>query len=380
MSITQKLFQRIHNSQLIYNICWEDPEIDRALMQLNASSKIAMITSAGCNALCYLIDKPALISCVDLNYRQNAVLDLKTVLIKHTNHQQLFNFFGKGFDSDAKNIYAKQLRPHLRDPLFVHFWDQHIKHIQEGTYHYSGTSGLMAKWIIRRMKRKKVYPLVQDLITENKPSKRTQLFNEIFYKTFPRSLAKLINSNLTMSMLGVPRAQKKLIEEDEGSVYAFIEKKLRHVFTQLPNAPNYFWKFYLKGGLSESDEAPSYLKEENFEILHNHIDRIAIHTLSLEELLSTEETSYSHFVLLDHQDWMANHRPDLLQSEWEAIFRKSIPQASYLLRSASKKRDFLPNWVQQKIQFNDELAARLHSQDRVGTYASTHYGSLIIGA
>ena len=71
------IFHHVHGGQLIYNACWEDPRIDRALMRLDGDSRVVMITSAGCNALDYLLDGPAEIHAVDVNYRQNALLELK---------------------------------------------------------------------------------------------------------------------------------------------------------------------------------------------------------------------------------------------------------------------------------------------------------------
>ncbi|HCP39587.1 MAG TPA: DUF3419 domain-containing protein, partial [Verrucomicrobiales bacterium] len=71
--MNQKWFRGIHGSQLVYNTCWEDPRMDRRWMKLDASSRVLMITSAGCNALDYLLDDPKKVVCVDLNYRQNAL-------------------------------------------------------------------------------------------------------------------------------------------------------------------------------------------------------------------------------------------------------------------------------------------------------------------
>ena len=74
-TISEKVFQRIHGNNLVYNTCWEDPRCDRQLLQLDAQSRVVMLTSAGCNALDYLLDDPTEVHCVDLNPRQNALLD-----------------------------------------------------------------------------------------------------------------------------------------------------------------------------------------------------------------------------------------------------------------------------------------------------------------
>ena len=70
-------FKGMHGNRLIYNACWEDPRLDRQMLRLNQKSRLLMITSAGCNALDYLLDNPEAIHTVDLNFRQNSVLALK---------------------------------------------------------------------------------------------------------------------------------------------------------------------------------------------------------------------------------------------------------------------------------------------------------------
>ena len=76
------VFRQVHENNLIYNTCWEDPRCDRALLEFGPGNEVVMITSAGCNALDYLLDDPASIHCVDMNPRQNALLELKKASIK----------------------------------------------------------------------------------------------------------------------------------------------------------------------------------------------------------------------------------------------------------------------------------------------------------
>ena len=80
--ISNYVFQNIHTNNLIYNTCWEDPRCDRQLLEIKPDSRVVMITSAGCNALDYALDNPTEINCVDMNLRQNALLDLKKAAIE----------------------------------------------------------------------------------------------------------------------------------------------------------------------------------------------------------------------------------------------------------------------------------------------------------
>lgn len=90
-------------------------------MQLRDDSKILMITSAGCNALDYLTEGVEKIHCVDLNYRQNAVLDLKMSLFKHGDYELLWDFFGEGRKENAGKIYHQFLFPFLSPESRI-FW------------------------------------------------------------------------------------------------------------------------------------------------------------------------------------------------------------------------------------------------------------------
>ena len=100
------VFNRIHRSQLIYNTCWEDPAIDRKLMRLNPESRVVMITSAGCNALDYLLDDPGEIHCIDVNPRQNALLHLKMAAIKRLSFEDFFLLFGCGCHAKIERIFS----------------------------------------------------------------------------------------------------------------------------------------------------------------------------------------------------------------------------------------------------------------------------------
>ncbi len=99
------LFNLIHGNRLIYNACWEDPQIDRQLLKIDGDSRIVMITSAGCNALDYLLDGPREIRAVDVNFRQNALLELKLALFARRNFEDLFGMFGEGRCKKYQEIY-----------------------------------------------------------------------------------------------------------------------------------------------------------------------------------------------------------------------------------------------------------------------------------
>jgi S-adenosylmethionine-diacylglycerol 3-amino-3-carboxypropyl transferase len=93
--------------------------------------------------------------------------------------------------------------------------------------------------------------------------------------------------------------------------------------------------------------------------------------------LQTHPGTYSHFVLLDHQDWLAWHDTHALLEEWNQIFQNSRPGTKILLRSAGPDLSFLPETIMAKLLFSPELTQPLHRCDRVGTYGSLHLAEVL---
>jgi S-adenosylmethionine-diacylglycerol 3-amino-3-carboxypropyl transferase len=367
-------FRHVHGSKLIYNTCWEDPRADRALLGLNADSRVAMITSAGCNALDYLLDDPREVHCVDMNPRQNALLDLKLAAIATLEHADLFQLFGEGRHRTFEKLYREQLRPRLLTDSAA-FWDRHAGWFNgrgRGSFYFRGAAGDVA-WLVRLMlkvSRPKLRRLLLELFEAPDLPTQVRLYEHIEPKLFGPTLRLLIRQPWTLSMLGVPRAQRDLIAmQYPGGVGRFVQDKLRWLLTTIPVADNYFWRLYLHGNYTRAC-CPNYLREENLPVLRARIERVRLHTCSFSAFLAQYPQPLSHFVLLDHQDWLYANDAPALNEEWRLILKRSQPGARVLLRSAAMEVDFLPQFARAVLLPRMD-AARWHERDRVGTYGST---------
>lgn len=372
------LFRRIHSNHLVYNTCWEDPRCDRELLNLNGDSQVVMITSAGCNALDYLLDGPAAVHCIDMNPRQNALLALKRAALRHLSFEQLFQLFGAGAHPKVFALYRDRLRPPL-PPYARRFWDKHItmfngRGLRRTFYHYS-TSGTFA-WLANQYLRTQrgIYEQVQQLFAASSLEEQAA----IYYRIEPRIVNSIIewfvNRHLTMCLVGVPRSQQLLFRHQyERGALGFIQECLRKVFTERPVHDNYFWRVYLQGAYAP-DCCPSYLKQKHFSLLAERQQAIRQYSTTITQFLQEYPGSYSHFVLLDHQDWLAANDRPALEAEWRLILANSRPGARILLRSAAAEVDFFPNFVHRAVRFEREKTAQTHQKDRVGTYASAYLG------
>jgi S-adenosylmethionine-diacylglycerol 3-amino-3-carboxypropyl transferase len=188
-------------------------------------------------------------------------------------------------------------------------------------------------------------------------------------------------------MLGVPRAQRKQIDEQyPGGIVKFVEDSMDAVFSQIPLQDNYFWRVYITGSYTPNC-CPEYLKPHNHEKLQKGaLDRLTIQTDSVEGFLKRHNGLISRFVLLDHMDWLSDHYFPLLESEWQAILHRAAPKTRILWRSGGLRTDFLNNVTVQRngqkqllpelLTMNTDLAHRLHQLDRVHTYGSFYIADL----
>ncbi len=177
-------------------------------------------------------------------------------------------------------------------------------------------------------------------------------------------------------MLGVPRPQIKLILNGHpGGLTGYVKDKLKHVFTEVPIWENYFWHVYFFGCYTKKC-CPNYLKEKYFSILKKSVNKIDVHTDTVSGLLQKKPGTYTHFILLDHQDWMAYHNPEDLKEEWRLILKNSKKGTKIIMRSAAFDINFIPDFAKSALKFHPEITEKLHLKDRVGTYGSFHFGEV----
>lgn len=388
--ISEQMFNLVHRNQLIYNTCWEDPRLDREALQLGAKDDVVMITSAGCNALDYALCGVNSVHAVDMNPRQNALLELKLAAIRELTHEEMFAMFGHGYLPTVVQAYRDAIRKHLSE-FARGYWDRHIGFFANParSFYFRGSSGAFA-WLINkyidRVARARA-SVERMLNAETLEKQREEYHTHVFPQIWKRPVRMAMGRDSTLSMLGVPRAQRRQVERDfGGGIAGFIEHSLDHVFSRLPLSDNYFWRVYLSGQYSPSC-CPEYLKPANFDRLRNGlVDRVHVHTTTLAQFLNRTAVQPSRFVLLDHMDWMSEHRHDALVDEWQNIIDRARSDARMIWRSGGLQTDYL-NEVQvdhrgtkarvpELLSMQTDLANRLHQQDRVGTYGSFFVGHL----
>lgn len=387
-------FGAVHGNNLVYNQCWEDPRLDRVALNLTPADNVMVITSAGCNALDYALAGANHVYAVDINSRQNALLEMKLAAARTLDHTQFFRMFGQGVMPEGPALYPALLRPALSPEARV-FWDRHIAGFGRvkgrPSFYFQGASGLFARMVNFYIDRvAKVRGGIEEMLAAPTVADQRRIYDETLRDAFwGRTIRWFLGRSATMSLLGVPYAQRVQLEEAYGGGIAkFVEHCVENVFAVLPFHDNYFWRVYLTGTYTQQS-CPEYLKVENFEAMKAiaHDRRVTTHTATVEAFLKADrQPPISRFVLLDHMDWMAMRRTDALAAEWQAIVNRAAPGARVLWRSGALKVDFVDplkvmvagrsTRVGDILSYHRELATELHKTDRVHTYGSFHIADL----
>lgn len=391
--VSGKIFSCIHGNNLVYNTCWEDPRLDKEALQIGPQDDIAVITSAGCNALSYALEGPKSVHAVDMNPRQNALLELKIAGIRGLDFETFFRMFGDGHLPEIKTVYRTKLRDGLSD-WSRRYWDRKIyKYFAlQKSFYFCGTSGRFARGInvyIDRIGRFRAD--VDALLSSSDLDQQREIWRtKIRQKLWSRPIRFLVNRDAALSMLGVPRAQRRQIERTyNGQVSRFAQECLDGVFCDLSIQDNYFWRVYATGKYTKKC-CPEYLTEENFNALkRGKVDSVVVHTDTMAGFLERYDGTISRFVLLDHMDWLSDKYYGALCGEWEAILAKAAPKARVIWRSGGLSTDYVDTipvlWHGQERCLGDLLsyrrrqAADLHKLDRVHTYGSFYIADLFDG-
>jgi|694.fasta_scaffold00216_34 S-adenosylmethionine-diacylglycerol 3-amino-3-carboxypropyl transferase len=387
--ISGKVFRYVHGNNLVYNTCWEDPRLDRQALELTSQDHVLVITSAGCNALDYCLAGAGQVHAVDMNPRQNSLLELKLAAIRSLDYEDFFHLFGRGHLSSMGKIYQDRLRP-LLTPWAQQYWDKHHSFFAnpKRSFYFRGTSGAFARGINSYIdKVARIRPQTQALLAAGSLEEQQEIYRRIKPRIWTKGMRFAMRRDTTLSLLGVPKAQRRQIDTQyPGGIAQFVEDSMDAVFAKLPIHDNYFWRVYITGSYTPQC-CPEYLKPESYQKLRGgDWQKVAIHTNSVQGFLDQHDGKLSRFVLLDHMDWLSDHFFPLLESEWQSIVDHAAPGCRILWRSGGLRTDFLDR-VQVMVSgkstplpslltYHRELAEQLHQLDRVHTYGSFYIADL----
>jgi S-adenosylmethionine-diacylglycerol 3-amino-3-carboxypropyl transferase len=369
---------------LVYTQIWEDPRVDAEALQLDDTSRILTISSAGCNVLNYLTHEPERVLAVDLNTAHMALTRLKMAALRHLpTHADFFQFFGVGAGRRNVQAYREHVQPHLDDTT-RRFWNDRpwaglrrprIHAFEKGFYEHGVLSRFqgVASTVSRLVQGRRPEELLKATCREEQRA----FFDACVAPFFDHPLVRRIaRQPATLYSFGIPLSQyQSLADAANTSIVDLYRDRLERLVCGFPLSDNYFaWQAFGRRYDTEHREAlPPYLRESNFGRLRYHLDRVETRIASFSEALRTQpDSSFDSFVLLDAMDWM---EPDTIASLWSEIARVGAPGARIIFRTAgphSVVEPALPTDLRDRFTYERSRSEELHEQDRSAIYGMFH--------
>src|SRR5665213_86833 len=365
--------------RLVYTQIWEDPEADLAALQLPLGSTIATISSGGCNALSYLVAKPAQVYAVDLNEAHLSLLKLKLAGLRaFSRYADFWQFFGDAASASNSELYRGWLRPML-DSTARAYWDKRniIGRPRHG-YFTNGfyRHGLLGRFIglghwIAKLARIDLKALLAGKADDPKRIAALDRLNRLFHSPWARLIT---GTPALLFSLGIPPQQRALLGGG-APLNEVLHERLLRLIDGHPNETNYFaWQALHRGYPGPDDRClPPYLQASQFERMRNGAGLIIpVHANLRVFLESLPAREVDAVVLLDSQDWMA---PEEIRGLWNAIDRTGSDNVRVIFRTAGAESPLESAELaslQQTWRRDEERSAIGFACDRSGIYGGFH--------
>ncbi|HMQ15033.1 MAG TPA: BtaA family protein [Phycisphaerae bacterium] len=350
---------------IVFNMSWEDPEMDRRAFNITPDDTVISITSAGCNPLNFLCQSPRKLISIDSNPAQTAMLELKLAAIETLDHDAFFDIFAARRPSRVLRVYRPRLRPRL-SPRAQEFWDRKLWIVARDLYGI-GRNGVFFRIMRAYLRLIGIDVRKQDAFFECRTLEEQ---NAWYWKHIAprlwRGTSKLfVYFRPFMYLAGVHPNQFRLVD-GRHDMYEYVRERIEYAFTRVPIYDNYFMSIAVTGRF-RGERVPPYLLKQNFATLRRNLDRVLVVNGWLGPFLDAQPPeSIGKFNLLAIFDWMT---PAVMEGTMHSVLRAAAPGATMIYRSGSYRLE-PPAAVLPHLEPRAELARDLFAGDRSATYGS----------
>jgi S-adenosylmethionine-diacylglycerol 3-amino-3-carboxypropyl transferase len=346
--LANSFFEKIN-----YSACNEDSESERKALRLTSQDTLLCITGSGARSLDLLIDKPKKIISVDFNATQNHLLCLKIAAYKAFNYAEFKSFVGLENNFSRQELYKK-----TTDLLPLEaktYWDKHYNLIEKGLL-YCGTWELILKTMAKMafFRRKDIKKLMESSTVEIQQAYWKKHWNNFVWKSF----LKLISNRFLWTK--IVREPGALLIPKDFDMYDYITSRLNYLANNHLLRTNHFANLLFYGEYQPNCLLPIHLREENFEIIKNHVDKIEIVTDSLLNVLDNKKIAES-VTAYSLSDFSSYADTQMYNEIWTKIVKNATQETKFCERFFLVKRK--PEQLSKQIERDSLLEKQLCNED-----------------
>lgn len=369
MALRDKLFQSTFSKLFVYNILWEDSEVDERYLGVDERSAVLSITGAGCTVAGMLSRRPACIDAVDINPHHLALTGLKAnAAVRSPSYSEFYDLFGRGWSPDPE-VMVPRAAEGLPDWM-QRYWKRHWARFATTMLHKGLTArmlhllrreiGVDGAWL------REIIRLPVEDRRRAVDARIAPVLSKPHFKAFLKSPIQLVS-------LGINFQQRDRLVEAEGMemIDYFVEHIKRVAATDL--ATNWFGWYVVAGHYDHDnpDAVPPYLRRDRFERSRGAPTVTRYHRRNLFEVMSQAGPgTWSHYTLCDAPDWLPQ---DVQQRLLEEIVRTSRDGAIVLARSVEGACMVERTGMDRRIRRLDEVSEAATAQDRSRQYRRVNF-------
>ena len=345
-----------------YAQCWEDADMLLAGLNIQPGETCLSIASAGDNTLSLLTRNPQRVIALDLNPVQLYCLELRIAAYRNLTHAELLAFMGSVPSGERSTLY-KKLRIGLSAET-ARFWDGQLQAVEKfgagGVGKFERYFRIFSTYIVPMVHSKK---MIQRLFEKRSPLEREQFFNQHWNSWRWRLLIKFFFSQTMMGKLGRDPAFFNYVE---GSFSDHVFRKIKQGMVVLDPTENPYLQWIFNG--RHLTALPHALREENFNIIRQNLDRLEWHLMSTETFAQKcrDEKQVVHKMNLSNIfEYMSSENYLKTLADLVTICK---PGGRLFYWNMMVPRE-APQELAGKIILHQEEAQKLHRQDKAIFYS-----------
>jgi S-adenosylmethionine-diacylglycerol 3-amino-3-carboxypropyl transferase len=328
-----RTFEAAFRRLFVYNILFEDAEVDGRYLGLDETSRVLGISAAGCGLASMVRFHPQHIDAVDINGHHLALAALKMSASKELkSFGLLYDLFGYGRVTQPQDT-VRRLTEGL--PVWMQkYWKRHYHRFDRSLYQ----QGLTA-WMLGQLRQRVglgtewMHNFVHLDRLERIKTIRS-LAEPVLRKPWMQSV---LNSPIQQLALGVNFSQRdRMLSDGIGTVADFVLGHLERV-AGTDVETNWFAWYAAAGHYNHANAnaVPPYLRKASHLSSSEAKTDFAFHHKSIFDVLEAgHSNTWTHYSLCDAMDWM----PQPVQTKLlQEIVRTARPGARVLLRSVEDR-------------------------------------------
>jgi len=359
------LFGHTFQGLFVYNILFEDSEVDEAILQLDARSRVLAISGAGCGVAAMMAKHPETIDAIDLNGHHLALAALKAEAPRRLQrHGTFYDLLGRGWHAEPRPLLAR-ITASLPSWIREHWHDRH-EVFSRGLYGSGVTSRMLSTF--RRLSG----------VDEGWLRWASTLDADGRARAVESTLGPVLRSPLSRAWLSSPgqlvalginfsQRDRLLATERQPDMADYIVDHLQRL-ARTDVGTNWFIWYAIAGQFDhERPEAvPPYLRRDRFERAKEAPTRVGYRRENVLDVLDrAPRRSYSHYSFLDAPDWLdAPTQKRLL----DGVLRTAKDGARMVTRSVEDDCMVERAGLSRRIRRLDELSDRATRADRTRQY------------